>query len=54
MQLFPWMSRHIRTALLMVALGLGFGSLAGCDEGRFEEAGEEIDEAGEEMEEEIE
>lgn len=41
-------------ALFLTALfSLGTLGLAGCDEGRFEEAGEEVDQAGEEMQDEI-
>jgi hypothetical protein len=42
----------IKTLSLAMVLALGGLGLAGCeDEGRFEDAGEEIDEAGEELEE---
>jgi hypothetical protein len=39
------MKAWIKTLLLTLALGLGGAGLTGCDQGRFEEAGEDIDDA---------
>ena len=47
MKTFP---NRFKAVLLVVLFGFGAVGLAGCDEGRFEDAGEEMDEAGEEME----
>ena len=38
-----------KAVVLAALFGLGTLGLAGCDDGRFEEAGEEIDDAGDEM-----
>jgi hypothetical protein len=46
-------AKSLKTALLLVLFGIGSMGLSGCDDGRFEEAGEEIDEAGEEMQDNI-
>jgi hypothetical protein len=35
---------------LSLFLGTGFATLTGCEEGAFEEAGEEIDDAADEVE----
>jgi len=39
------MNHWIKALLLAVILGVGAVGLAGCDEGRFEDAGEDIDDA---------
>lgn len=43
----------LRTGTLLVYLGLTGAAVYGCDDGRFENAGEKIDDAGDEMEDEI-
>lgn len=43
------LSKGLRTGLLLVWLGICGATLAGCEDGPFEEAGEEIDEAGEDL-----
>jgi len=42
-------AKSLKAAFLAVMFGLGTLGLVGCEEGRFEDAGEEIDEAGDEM-----
>jgi hypothetical protein len=39
------MKHWIKALLLTLTLGLGGVGLVGCDQGRFEEAGEDIDDA---------
>lgn len=43
----------IRALLLIGAIGGGASLLSACEEGAFEEAGEEIDQAGDEIDEEF-
>ena len=44
------LARTFRALFLAMLFGIGTLGLVGCEEGRFEEAGEEIDDAGDEME----
>jgi hypothetical protein len=46
--------KGFKAALFAALFGLGTLGLVGCDEGRFEDAGEEIDEAGDEIGDEME
>jgi hypothetical protein len=39
------MNQWIKALLLAAILGIGGVGLAGCDQGRFEDAGEDIDDA---------
>jgi predicted small secreted protein len=48
------MKKLIRPAAIVLCAIFGGVSLASCEEGTMEEAGEELDEAGEEIEEEVE
>lgn len=42
-----------KVALLAAFFGFGTLALGGCEEGRFEEAGEEIDNAGDDMQDQL-
>jgi hypothetical protein len=46
--------KSVRTAFLVALFGVGTLGLVGCDDGRFENAGEEVDEAGEELQDSLE
>lgn len=44
---------NIKWLLLAMMLGIGAGGLTACEEGAFEEAGEEVDDAADEVGDEI-
>ena len=47
------LSRKLRLLMLAALLTMGVASLTACDEGPFEEAGEEVDDAVDEAEDEL-
>ncbi|HEX7038467.1 MAG TPA: hypothetical protein VF210_22070 [Pseudomonadales bacterium] len=47
------LANGFKAALLAACFGVGTLALGGCEEGRFEEAGEEIDNAGDNMQDQL-
>jgi hypothetical protein len=43
----------LRAAFIALIMAAGIGTLTACDEGGFEEAGEEIDDAADDIEDEL-